>query len=182
MLRTILTLFAVAGLIYAGNTPSATSPPDTRSPVTLRTVKKDNAQSVREDVYPILAQPGPPAPFDPARPLYVRVPVGYDGIPPNDYYLQPNGAGLWLSGGQRGFSLAAIQSITATGPVTSLALAYDYPGYHTTANGQLEPLAFSDQHRIAADGSWRPFEPATRVPGWSLRFPGATGPFVVFQP
>ena len=179
---TVLLVSATAGgLAWYGLAPESTP---TTQPVVARTlVTPSYPEPVKEEPFPQLLQPGPPTPFDPMRPLMVRVPPGYDGIPPSDYYLQPNGAGLWMGGGIRGgFSLAAIQSILPTGPVTSLTLVYDLPGYHATANGQLEPNAFTDQHLIAADGSWRPFEPATRVPGWFVRFPNATGPFVVFQP
>lgn len=180
----VLVLVAVGGLAWVGLAPEAEPTPAPRieyaQPVFAGQV--DPAPVFTGQLPAFNLQPG--AVFDPTRPVIVRVPPGYNSIPPGDYQLpprfRPNPLGgpdipehAWHMGTRDSFGFHVGRTLP-TG--YNLILHYGIAGQRLV-NGKSEPVAFSAGGVIAPDGTWT-------LTDFSIppRFPAASGPFFVFQP
>lgn len=181
-MKTLLVLAAAGGLTWYGVAPErkATAIPDRSTPV--RTSPAAVSEPPPEDPFAfILAQPGPPAPFDTSRPVVVRIPAGYLPFPAGDHWLRSNGAGVWHGAGGFDWTFSVVQHIHTTGRHVMLHVVSYAPGVHPTLPGQ--PNAFADSRYIGADGIAPVGAFAIGNPaGFATRFPGNGGAWLVFQP
>jgi len=170
----LLALSAAVGIVWSQIPSEPVELPPLAPPVQPVARFDPNAQ-----VQQVQAPPAGqlPATFDVRQRLTVYVPPGYGSLPSGNYgvdvmnSLEPNtGAlipnGTWSWGRiDLGYGFAATKHPDGT---VDFTLFYIFPG-----DTVVRP--FCDQHRVnPADGTWTPHNAA-------VRFPGATGPFVVSQ-
>lgn len=175
---------AAGGLAWYGLTPEAKPEPPPQARAAIDPAKLFPETKPVELPPPFFAvNQGPPPPFDPTRSIFVHVPPGYDEISAGDYELFAEGDGYWHRPGVRyGLALHASQLLLPGGVVNKqLRVISDAPGVADYSDGTgrvyRQPVAFASSGAWAADGSFRPYGSSPLV-----RFPNATGPWVVYQP
>lgn len=174
----LLAVSTVGGLAYVGLAPER-KPEPAAEPVYKGAYQPAPAPPKEDEFAFVLAQMGPPPPFDPTRPIICRIPAGYSPFPAGDLFLQPQSTNVWHAHGFD-WSVNVVQHILPTGRHATLNLRSDTPGAHPSLPGQ--PNAFADSLFIGADGLVTPGSFPPNPLGFATRFPGNGGSWLVFQP